>query len=408
MKAKLTRRQAAELIIQRLRESGHVALLAGGCVRDLLMSLEPKDYDVATDAVPERIIQMFRRTDKVGQQFGVVLVRQGGQSIEVATFRADGCYSDGRRPDSVRFSDAQADAQRRDFTINGMFLDTESGQIIDYVGGRQDIERGIIRAIGEPQLRFEEDHLRMLRAVRFAARFDFAIEPDTFTAIQLHAHCLPRISTERIRGELVLILSDKNRARGWELLQAAGLLPWLIAGVGWSAEQIDRTVAILRHLPVQSGEGLLLAAVLERYAGLDAGGICKALTCSNRVVDEVRWLLDSVPAARLVQSLETADFKQLMAHPDFADLQHLLTARTAAGLEDEALLTAWFEAVERIPAEGVAPLRLVTGDDLLQMGMLPGPKFGRTLQELYRRQLNGELVDRDGALQAARRMMGGE
>src|SRR5688572_27782573 len=195
-------RQDALAVVRALRDVGHVAYFAGGCVRDLLLGLEPKDYDVATDAPPDRVRKLFKRTQAVGQAFGVILVRIGRSQVEVATFRAEGKYLDGRRPSEVRFTTAEEDAKRRDFTINGLFLDPLTDQVIDYVGGQADLKAKVIRAIGNPDERFEEDHLRLLRAVRFAARFGFEIEPATDAAIPRHAGHLVRISPERVAEEL--------------------------------------------------------------------------------------------------------------------------------------------------------------------------------------------------------------
>src|SRR5947209_8570545 len=205
-------REDALAVVRRLREAGHVAYFAGGCVRDLLLGKEPKDYDVATDAPPQRVRALFSNTQAVGAAFGVILVRHRRSQVEVATFRSDGTYLDGRRPEAVRFTTAAEDAQRRDFTINGLFLDPVADQVIDFVGGREDLKAGVIRAIGEPSARFGEDHLRMLRALRFAARFGFQIEPRTQDAIRRHAPQLVRISPERIAEELRFTLPGRNGA----------------------------------------------------------------------------------------------------------------------------------------------------------------------------------------------------
>src|SRR5436190_8701533 len=205
-------------IVKRLRSAGHVAYLAGGCVRDLLLGLEPKDYDVATDAPPERVRKLFNNTQAVGAAFGMILVRLGGSQIEVATFHADMEYEDGRRPVGVRFTSAEEDAKRRDFTINGLFLDPIDDRVIDYVGGQDDLSAKILRAIGEPNHRFEEDHLRLLRAVRFASRFGLIIHPTTADAIASHAPSLTRISPERVGEGLRLMLTPITRVAARDLL----------------------------------------------------------------------------------------------------------------------------------------------------------------------------------------------
>src|SRR5688572_21466071 len=217
-------RQDALAVVRRLRDAGHVAYFAGGCVRDQLLGLDPKDYDVATDAPPDRVRQLFSNTQAVGAAFGVILVRHRKSQIEVATFRTDGKYVDGRRPEGVVFTTAEEDAKRRDFTINGMFYDPVEERVIDYVGGQADLKHKLLRAIGNPDERFEEDHLRMLRAVRFAARFDLAVEPATGDAIKRHADHLPRISPERIAEELRWMLGDPSRRRAWPLLWELGLV----------------------------------------------------------------------------------------------------------------------------------------------------------------------------------------
>lgn len=232
-------REDALAVVRRLRDAGHVAYFAGGCVRDQLLGLEPKDYDVATDAPPERVRQLFSNTQAVGAAFGVILVRQRKSQIEVATFRTDGKYLDGRRPEGVVFTTAEEDAKRRDFTINGLFYDPIEDRVIDYVGGQADLRNKILRAIGNPEERFEEDHLRLLRAVRFAARFGLQIEPATAAAIARHAEHLKRISPERIADELRLMLGDPTRTRAWPLL--------------WQFALVD---VIFRHLPTQTADAL--------------------------------------------------------------------------------------------------------------------------------------------------------
>src|SRR5690242_9233291 len=222
----------ASRIILTLRTAGRQAYLVGGCVRDLLLGSRPKDFDVATDAPPTEILKLFPGSGCVGAHFGVVLVRQGGAQVEVATFRSDSDYADGRRPTSVRFETSpREDALRRDFTINGMMMDTETGEVLDFAGGRADLEKGIVRAIGDPEVRFREDHLRLLRAVRFAARLGFEIEPATFQAIRRNHALIRSVSAERVRDELIRILTEGGARRGFELLDATGLLEELLPEV---------------------------------------------------------------------------------------------------------------------------------------------------------------------------------
>src|SRR5438876_3851021 len=263
-------------VVRRLRESGHQALWAGGCVRDQLMGQMPKDYDVATDALPDRIREVFgkRRTLPIGAAFGVITVLgpKGAGQIDVATFRRDAGYSDGRHPDAVSFSDAEHDAQRRDFTINGLFFDPLDDRVIDFVGGQDDLAQGVVRSIGDPLARIAEDKLRMLRAVRFAARFDFALEDQTLAAIKQQARELVIVSAERVAAELRMIFTNSNRARGLELLVETGLLEVVlpeIAPLLQSRDQWSRTIEVLRalHAPTFS---MALAALLREVQAFDA------------------------------------------------------------------------------------------------------------------------------------------
>jgi len=402
-----SKREVAEAIVARLRRAGHTALFAGGCVRDLCMNLEPKDYDVATDALPDRVIQLFKRTQKVGAKFGVVIVRMSGQMVEVATFRSDGDYADGRRPRTVTFSDPIQDAARRDFTINGMFYDPAEDHILDYVGGMEDLKRRVIRAIGDPRERFAEDHLRMLRAVRFAARLSFAIEPATAEAIRAAAERVRLISAERVRMELVSILTDPSRRRGWELTHETELSRWLIEDTAWSDQEAVDVAARLGCLPRRCSERLVLAVLLRKYAPGDARARCRKLTCSNDVVQGVSWLLEHLPRLMDCAAFEPADFKLLLADERCADLEPLLEAEISGRRLADAPLKTWRRRSSAIAPEEVAPQRLVTGDDLLTLGVVPGPVLGALLDDLYRRQLNGELTDRDQALAVAKERIAG-
>lgn len=401
------KREVAEAIVARLREAGHTALFAGGCVRDLSMNLEPKDYDVATDAVPDRVVGLFKHTQKVGAKFGVVIVRMGGQMIEVATFRSDGDYADGRRPQTVTFSDPIQDARRRDFTINGMFYDPVEDRILDYVGGREDLKCRVIRAIGDPYERFAEDHLRMLRAVRFAARLSFAIEPATAEALRAVADRIRLISAERIHMELAGILTDPSRRRGWELIHETTLSRWLIEGTGWADQEASDVAVRLGCLPQRCSERLALAVVLRKCSPAEAAAGCRKLACSNEVVQGVYWLLENLPRVMQCASFETADFKLLMADARCQDLVRLLEAEIIGRNLPGASLQIWRRQAGAIPPGQVAPERLITGDDLLALGLAPGPGLGRLLDELYRRQLNGQLTGREQALAVAKELIAG-
>jgi len=395
---------AALSIIRELRAKGHVALLAGGCVRDRMLGLEPQDYDVATDAKPSRVAELFPKARHVGAKFGVMIVRRLGHDIEVATFRHDGAYVDGRRPQEVSFGTEQEDALRRDFTINGLFHDPIGDRIIDHVGGRADIVARIIRTIGDPMARFGEDHLRMLRAVRFAARLGFELEPSTFEAIRESAAMLELISPERIWLELEAILTGRFRPAGWALLLQTGLRKHL--SKDWAAEEQEdslnlRRLAALGDDTVSSALGL--SAVLCAREPGHVAGICRALRLSNRRAGEVLWLVRSLPFARNETALELADVKTLMADENWENLLVLLRADLEASGADWGPYERLRARAADVGAADVAPPPLVTGDDLCSLGFAPGPKFGEVLSTIYRAQLNGRISTRDEALEYVRR-----
>lgn len=396
---------AALAVVRRLRDAGHEALWAGGCVRDMLLNLEPTDIDVATNAHPERIVELFRRTREVGIQFGVVLVKQGRHWIEVATFRRDVNYVDGRRPEQVVFTTAREDAQRRDFTINGLFYDPIEQRTIDYVGGEQDLRAGVVRAIGEPAHRFAEDHLRMLRAVRFATRFGFSIESATAAAIREHAPELARISAERIREELEKMLRRASRAESVRQIADLGLLPHLWPQAKWSDRQLQRAVRVLAALPAEGDFVLALAGWLLEYPPGEARRIARDLRCSNDEIADVAWLVEHLDAIQLVEILCLAEFKRLLAHPRFDDLLTLHRAVCiACGLPLDTNDAARRRRDE-IPPDQIAPPPLVTGDDLIALGLQPGPIFGEVLDALYDEQLDNRLTTREQALERMRQIL---
>jgi len=403
--SKKSARQAAERIITILHQAGHAALLAGGCVRDLLLGAEPKDYDVVTDARPDRVVELFKRTDQVGAKFGVVLVRMWGHQIEVATFRADGSYADGRHPDSVVFGNELDDARRRDFTINGMFYDVSADRVIDHVGGRCDLEAGVIRAIGDPEARFAEDHLRMLRAVRFAARLQFTIDPASMEAIRANAHRLSTISAERIREELRWIVTDANRVTGWQLIQSTGLLNHLMSGVAWTDTEAAAAAERLGALPDDPVLYLCLAAALCHIGPDDAQAACRRAKCTNTECKAVGWLLTQLPRVRRHGNLDMADLKLLMADERFEALCALLRADLMAGSESLEAHAAVVERARAIPTDQIAPPPLVTGDDLLSRLVQPGPQYARILEAVYRAQLNREITDRPSAIALLERLI---
>lgn len=398
-----TLREAAVEVVRRLTEAGHEAYFAGGCVRDRLMGHPPVDYDVATDARPEAVADLFSRVRRVGEAFGVTLVTFGGHQIEVATFRTDGVYSDSRRPDEVTFSDADHDARRRDFTINGLFEDPLNDRIIDFVGGQADIEAGLIRAIGEPSERLREDRLRMLRAVRFAARFDFTIEPRTAEAIRAGAGELPGVSRERIGQEMKLMLAHRARARAAREIQGLGLDAPVL-------EEPSRAVDLprLEGLPADAAYPTALAAwLLDRHEAAEPDPQTRARTWSRAL------MLSNFDAGALARCLEA--YSTLRRR--WADLGVAARKRLAAGAAFEGALSvlrgadadAW-GAIDgeraELAAGGLAPEPLITGGDLIEMGLEPGPLFARVLEEVYDAQLEGRVRGRDEALALAGKVAG--
>lgn len=400
----MTPRQAATKIVTVLRDHGHQALLAGGCVRDILLEVDPKDFDVATNAPPDRVASIFHSTKLVGVQFGVVIVRLGGCETEVATFRSDGDYHDGRRPESIQFATAEQDALRRDFTINGMFLDPIADQLIDYVAGRADLDARVVRCIGDPKQRFAEDHLRMLRAVRFAARLGFTIADDTFAAIQQNAASIARISPERIRMELELILSHPSRSTGWRLIVESGLLDHLSPAVAWTADESARTGAILDHLPDDAPLLASVAAMTTHMEPKQAADACRVMRFSNQMADAVESVLEWTHRLIIAEALELADLKMLRASPNYAAIKLLSSAAMDADNQPRDALDATIRAADAIEPYCVAPSPLIRGEDLMTLGIAPGPRIGAILDCVYRAQLNETVNDRDAAMNMAREL----
>lgn len=443
------RREDALAVLIRLRGAGHVAYFAGGCVRDLLLGGEPKDWDVATDAPPGRVRELFSSTQAVGAVFGVILVRQGRSTVEVATFRTEGVYSDGRRPDAVAFTDAAHDARRRDFTMNGLYLDPEKrearsekreedrairvdtpdGVVIDYVGGVADLGARVLRAIGDPLRRFAEDHLRLLRAVRFAARFGLTVEEGTRRAIVENATKLKGISPERIADELRLMLTPATRQRAWRMLWEFGLVSvvfrFLAAGQG-AAIDIERSVFLkLPQADQAISFGLALAAGVMDYrlSGVSAlegrvlalagwGEIVRAgravrdaLRVSNEELDAMVAILEPLEALLGKAELGLAAQKRFLARPTAGETRALLAALAAVGTFVERV--GWLEArFAELAGTEVAPSPLITGDDLVAAGMTPGPAFKPVLEAVYDAQLEGRVTTRAEAMEMAMGMGG--
>jgi poly(A) polymerase len=394
----MSSKQAAIEIIRRLQRHGFEALLAGGCVRDMLLGRPAKDYDVATNARPPEVTRLFSRTLQVGAKFGVVIVLMRGRQVEVATFRSEAGYEDGRHPSEVRFTSAAEDAGRRDFTINGMFYDPLQEQVIDYVSGQADLARRIIRTIGDPDERFGEDYLRMLRAVRFSTQLGFAIEPETYAAIGRNAANIVRISGERIAIELEGILVHPNRSAGVALLLETGLAEAIFPG--FAGEPARQAVAILGRLRRNVDFPLALAGFWTGFPTDFARERCTLLKLSRHQTRHLEFLL-AHRGHLLHADMSLAQLKKFLAGPYFWDLYELERAmQKAAGAR--AGLAALGRLRRRIRDLGdveVKPRPLLNGHDLMRLGAVPGPGLGQLTEELYVAQLEGEVQTRQQAEQ---------
>jgi tRNA nucleotidyltransferase/poly(A) polymerase len=407
-------RQFATEVVRTLRQAGHQALWAGGCVRDQLMGQMPKDYDVATDAAPDRIREVFgkRRTLPIGAAFGVITVLgpKGAGQIDVATFRRDATYSDGRHPDSVTFADAEADAQRRDFTINGLFYDPLEERVIDYVGGQDDLKRRVVRAIGDPRQRIAEDKLRMLRAVRFAARFDFALDDDTLTAIQDHAGELVIVSAERVAAELRLILTHPSRARGLELLSEAALLEVLLpeSEMGFAETSVwNRTCSILAALDSPTFSMALAALLRELHQAESHKNLPQVVFDRWKLsTDEllgVGMLLREEPLIRTASKTPWPKLQRVLVAPRIEEL--LGYCQAVARVVDGATTEIDFcRAKLALPAAELNPPPLITGDDLKQLGIPPGPAYREILETIRDAQLDQKITAHDKAITLAKQL----
>lgn len=439
----MTERDFAIDVVRTLQGAGHQALWAGGCVRDELLGLVPKDYDVATSARPEEVQRLFRRTLEMGASFGVIEVlgpRVAGQhlKVQVATFRSDLGYSDGRRPDAVQFSSAREDALRRDFTINGMFFDPLRGELIDYVGGQADLHARVLRAIGAPQLRFAEDKLRLLRAVRIATRFELTIEPVTADAIKQMAPALPVVSAERIAEELRQLLVHPRRVRGVNLLHdlglAAAILPEILPMKGLpygfpgraTQDLWDHVMAVLDFIGPAPSFPLALATLLhdvgkprvvgrteDRYTfyhhehvGAEmADRIAERLKLSNAERERIVWLVEKHQFLADARQMRTAKLKVILNHPGIHELLTLHRADALAAGRSvehveycEYLLREW-------TAEDLNPSPLITGHDLLRLGLAQGPLFKELLDAVRDAQLEGTLKTPAEALGMVKRLL---
>lgn len=437
-------RQLAEQICRTLRRAGHQAYLVGGCVRDILLGRTPADYDVATDATPDRVQELFPNSLAVGAQFGVIIVADDSEAgeavqVEVATFRSDIGYSDGRHPDRVVYTPSAAeDAQRRDFTINALLLDPDTQEVFDYVGGREDLRAGIIRAIGRPEARFQEDKLRLVRAVRFAARFHYAIEAHTFAAIPQLAPQIHQVSAERLRDELTKLLTEGATRRSFELLDETRLLPELLPEIARmkGVEQPPQfhpegdvwthTLLMLEELPAGCSSTLAWGVLLHDVGKpptftppAGPGGrirfdehvnvgtrmaeeICRRLRFSNEDAAQVAALVANHLRFKDVPQMKPATLKRFVRLDRFdehLELHRLDCLSSHRNLEN-------YEFVRRFlaetPPEQVRPPRLITGEDLIGLGLKPGPQFKAILDAVEEAQLNGKISTAEEALQLVR------
>jgi poly(A) polymerase len=426
-------KSAATDIARRLQQAGHAAYFAGGCVRDELLGLDPHDYDIATSAKPAEVQKLFLHTQAVGAHFGVILVMEHGRAFEVATFRSDHEYIDGRRPEMVTFSTPEEDAARRDFTINGMFHDPVADKFIDFVGGREDLASQTLRAIGDPVARFREDKLRLLRAVRFAARFGYKIDPATWDAIKAHAADIHAVSAERIREELVKILAHPTRVRGFDLLDQSGLLKEILPEIEKlkgceqpaqfhpEGDVFVHTRAMLELLPPEAPASLALAVLFHdigkpptfryhadedriRFSGHDRVGasmtekLMERLRFSRHDIDRVAEAVRQHMVFKDVQNMRTAKLKRFMAREGFdEELElHRVDCQSSHGALDnyDFLKTK----AEEFANEPLIPPPLVTGHDLMALGWKPGPHFGPILEAVQTAQLEGTLTTAEEAI----------
>ena len=402
-------REFATLVVERLRQAGYQTYWAGGCVRDEILGITPQDYDVATSAVPDQIEEVFsdRKTLAIGANFGVITVlgpRAAGQ-IEVATFRQDATYSDGRHPDRVSFTTAEEDASRRDFTINGMFFDPLENEVIDFVDGQADLERKLIRAIGDPQLRFAEDKLRILRAVRFAATFGFQIEPGTRAAIDQHAKELKVVSAERITAEMQRMLTHPGRSTAVRLLQETGLLAIIFPESEATQEDFrDRfqvALAGLEHLDTQDFASALALLWSQLVPAADRNlteSVMRRMKLSNEAIKSMTWMLDHESQVVEADTLAWPDLQRILIDPRIEHLLALATARQQA----RQLPVTGIETCRQkqlLAPEKLNPPPLLSGNDLQEMGLPAGPLFREILEKVRNAQLMEQLQDKQQALE---------
>lgn len=435
MKTKASLEEAALAVVRRLQNAGHTAYWAGGCVRDRLLNRIPRDYDIATDALPEKVMTLFPKACTVGKHFGVVIIPFEGFQIETATFRTDHGSIDGRHPESVTFSTAPDDAARRDFTINAMFYDPIKDVVLDYAGGRNDLDHRLVRCVGDPSRRFAEDHLRMLRAVRFASTLDFHLDPATATAISLAASNLERISTERIRDEFTRTLMEAKRpGQALRLLDDLGLLPVFLPEVSALKKQdqppqfhpegdVFTHTALMLDAMEERSESLVYAILMHdigkpatafhdgtrwRFHGHAEKGatmaqtILRRLRLPLRVIEDVTACVGRHMRFMDVQNMRRSTLRRLMGSSRFSlELElHRLDCLASNGLMDN--YTFLVEARQAMREEPVLPPPWITGKDLIDLGMKPGKAIGKLLKAAYDHQLEGTMPDRETLLEWVR------
>ncbi len=421
----------AHRVVQRLQKAGFVAFFAGGCVRDRLMGVEPHDYDIATSARPEEVQKTFERTFAVGAHFGVVVVVYGNAEFQVASFRADGVYIDGRRPESVTFSSPEQDAERRDFTINGLFYDPIRDELIDYIGGQRDLAAKVLRAIGDPAARFAEDRLRLLRAVRFATTLGFEIDPATWEAMRAAAHHIRDVSAERVREELVKIFLSPNRVRGFDLLDASGLMAQVLPEIERlkgceqppqfhpEGDVFKHTRIMLDLLPAEVSVPLVFSVLFHDIgkpatASVDADGrirfnghdklgaemteaLMLRLRFSRVEIDATVEPVANHMVFKDVQQMRLAKLKRFMARPTFdTELElHRVDCASSHGMLDNYDFLRGKR--EEFASEPLIPKPLITGRDLMALGLAPGPRYSEILEAVQSRQLEGTLASAEEA-----------
>lgn len=389
------KRSSATEIVRTLREHGHETYFVGGCVRDMEMGVEPSDYDVATAARPDDVMRLFPRTEPIGAQFGVVLVIHRGDPVEVATFRSDDAYVDGRRPTGVTFTGPREDVLRRDFTINGLLYDPIEDRVIDFVDGRADIRKRLVRAIGDPKERFAEDKLRILRAVRFGARLGYDIDPATWDAVREMAGEIGTVSAERIHDEVTRILTEGGAARGFDLMAESGLLGTIFPEVIWN----DHLRSALRMIERGAAPDFAYG-VLWHESGVDAARRGAArLRMSNAHTAHILGLVGQQPVFDTVEEMPVAALKRFVRQPRFSD--HLALRRIHGGESDSAAVFVGSRLAEWADRD-LHPEPLISGTDLINLNLPPGPSFRTILDAVEDAQLDGRLSDRDSALEFVR------